>query len=67
MCHGLMLKLVTEIGHDTAQGVIDKITSSYAAEGLQNPMTMPQPGGPGMMPPNFGGPGPPFGFPGGTI
>lgn len=56
--------MLTEIGHEKAQSVIDSITSSYAAEGQAgaNPMLAPQGG-----PPPMGGPGfapPPFGFPG---
>jgi U1 small nuclear ribonucleoprotein C len=53
----------TEIGHEKAQSVIDSITSSYADAGqaASNPM-LQQPMGP--MPGGFGGPPPPFGFPG---
>lgn len=52
-----------EIGHEKAQSVIDSITSSYADAGqaASNPM-LQQPMGP--MPGGFGGPPPPFGFPG---
>ena len=54
------LFLLTEIGHDRAQSVIDSITNSYAAEGQAgaNPMLNP-PGGAGgpAFPPNMNFPG----------
>ncbi|KAK5075068.1 U1 small nuclear ribonucleoprotein C [Lithohypha guttulata] len=46
-----------QIGHEKAQSVIDSITNSYAAEGLQQPNPMLQHAG---APPGF----PPMGFPG---
>ncbi|KAK2737978.1 hypothetical protein FQN57_007332 [Myotisia sp. PD_48] len=69
--------IVTEIGHEKAQSVIDSITSSYAAEGQAsaNPMLQAQqlgnptgpfgfPGRPGSIPPPFGMPGAPGAPPG---
>lgn len=47
--------MITEIGQEKAQSVIDSITSSYAAEGQAVP-------NPAMVPPSAYPP--PFGFPG---
>lgn len=47
----------TEIGHEKAQSVIDSITSSYAAEGENNPMFQQQQAPGGFGAPPMGAPG----------